>query len=109
MAWREPGFCIFAANFSWCTAGAVVFLCCVCVLRSAKRERWVGGELRRGEVLGEETRPGGGGDHGGVVGGECERGECDLQTSTGCFCGEAGAKLAVGGDSAGDKDAGNAE
>ena len=34
---------------------------------STERERWVGGEVGRGEVLREEARPGGGGDHGGVI------------------------------------------
>jgi hypothetical protein len=72
--------------------------------RSSKRKRWIGGELRRGEVPGQQARPGGGGDHGGVVCGERERREGDLKSTMGCFGGEAGAKLAVGGDSAGDED-----
>ena len=62
-------------------------------------------EVFCGEVLGDELGPRGGGDHGGVVGGEGERRKGDGQAATVGFGLEAAAKFAVGGDSAGDDDA----
>ena len=57
------------------------------------------------EVAGEKFGPGGGGDHGGVVGGEREGGKGDGQAALRCHGGEAGAELAIGGDAAGDEQA----
>src|SRR5271168_345394 len=62
-------------------------------------------EVVCGEVLGNELGPCGGGDHGGVVGGEGERGESDGQSATVSFGLKAAAKFAVGGDSTRDDDA----
>ncbi len=55
--------------------------------------------------MGEELWPGGGGDHGGVVGGEGEGGEGYGEAAAGGFGLEAAAELGVGGYSAGDEDA----
>ena len=64
-----------------------------------------GGEVFGGEVVGEEAGPGGGGDHGGVVGGEGEGWEGDGEAAAVGFGGEAAAELGVGGYSSGDDDA----
>ena len=61
------------------------------------------------EVVGEELGPRGGGDHGGVVSGQSQRGKGDGETAAVGLGLEAAAKLAVGGDSAGDDDAAGAE
>ena len=53
--------------------------------------------------------PGGGGDHGGVVGGEGEGWEGDGQAALGGFGGEAAAEFGVGGDASGDDDAAGTE
>ena len=68
-----------------------------------------GTEVFRGEVFGEELRPRGSGDHGGVVGRECKRREGDGQAAAVGFSLEAAAEFAVGGDSAGDDDAAGAK
>ena len=76
---------------------------------SSQRECGFGGERERREVFSEEAWPGGGGDHGGVVGGEREGGEGDGEAAGVGFGGEAGAQLVVGGDSSGDEEVGAAQ
>src|ERR1700692_2663892 len=66
-------------------------------------------EVFGGEVPGEELWPGGGGDHGGIVGGEGERREGDGEVAAVGFGLEAEAEFAVAGDSSGDDDAARAE
>ncbi len=61
------------------------------------------------KISGEEFGPGGGRDHGGVVGGQGEGGEGDGERALVGFGGEAAAELGVGGDSAGDEDGAGAE
>jgi hypothetical protein len=75
----------------------------------AKAELGGCGEIVWGEVFDEELWPCCGGDHGGVVGGEGERGEGDGQVAAIGFGLEASAEFAVGGYSAGDDDAARAE
>jgi len=75
----------------------------------AEGEGGVGDEGGGGELAGLEAGPGSGGDHGGVVSGEREGGEGDAEAAALSLRSEAGTKLAVGGDSAGDEDAGGAE
>ncbi len=70
-----------------------------------EREAGARGEGGRREVPGEEFRPGGGGDHGGVVRGERERGKGDGQAALACCPSEAGAEFAVCGHAAGDEQA----
>lgn len=66
-------------------------------------------EVVGGEVVGEEFGPCGGGDHGGVVGGEAQRWEGDGEAAAVGFGLEAAAELGVGGYSARDDDAVGAE
>ncbi len=77
--------------------------------RSGKRQGGIGGKICRREFFRDEARPGCGGDHGGIVSGERERGEGDSQAATGGFFGEARAKFAVGGNSAGDENTAGSE
>ena len=62
-------------------------------------------EVFCGKVLGNELGPGGGRDHGGVVGRKGERRKGDGQAAPIGFGLKAAAKFAVGGDPAGDDDA----
>ena len=72
-------------------------------------EGGIGREIGWGEFAGLEARPCGGGNHGSVVSGKSQRGKGDMETAASCFRGEAGAELAVGGNSASDEDAGGTE
>ena len=75
---------------------------------ASQRQRRVGGEAGGGEFSSQEARPGSGGDHGGIVGGEGESGEGYMDGPAVGFGGEALAELAVGGYAAGDEDAARA-
>ena len=104
------------------------------MLSAPESKRWVGGEFGWGEVLRYESRPGSGGDHGGVVSGKGQRGERDdemrvaglrsnrrsfdslrplrmtkLLVAAGGIGSEAGAEFAVGGYSTCNEDAADAE
>ena len=48
---------------------------------------------------------GGGGDHGGIVGGEGAAGEIDIDAAAAGLGFEGDAEFAIGGDAAGDEDA----
>ena len=75
----------------------------------AEGERGDRREAGWGKFASLEAGPGRGSDHSGVVGGEGQRGEGHAEVASGGFGGEAGTKLAVGGNSAGYEDAGGAE
>src|ERR1700746_3607584 len=61
------------------------------------------------EVVREELGPRGGGDHGGVIGGESQRRKGDGEAAAVGFGLKAAAKLGVGGDPTGDDNAVGAE
>ena len=75
----------------------------------AEAELGGGTEVFGGEGTGEEFWPGGGGDHGGIVGGEGKGGEGYREAAAVGFGLEAAAEFRVGGDSAGDDEAVGAE
>ena len=67
----------------------------------------MGADIERGELAALEFRKCGGGDHGGVVGGESGGGEMDRVGEVGGAGG--GAESGIAGDSAGDDQAAGAD
>jgi len=71
----------------------------------AQRQRRVGGKRVIGEVLGQQPRPGGGGNHGGVIRRERQRGKSYAEVAARGLDREAGAEFAIGGYAPGDQNA----
>jgi hypothetical protein len=69
-------------------------------------QSWLGAELWRGELMGQQPGVGGGGDHGGVVGRERARRKEDLQSLLRGFLFECRAEFGVGGDASSDEEGG---
>ncbi len=75
---------------------------------SAEAKLGCGFERVGGEVPGEELGEGGGGDHGGVIGGESDGWEGDGEVAAGGFGSDVAAEFAVGGDASADEEAADA-
>ena len=65
---------------------------------ATQSEGWLCGEIWGRKLPGEETGPGSSGDHCGIVSGEAESGEVDLESAPQGLGGEAAAQFAIGSD-----------